>query len=910
MAPLVTTVELQLGASWVDVTSYAYVRDGISIRRGRADESFSPSPAQCRLTLNNRDGRFSPRNPTGPYYGLIGRNTPLRVSIDLGLPRMISTDASPRSFSAPDSAGLSITGDIDLRYDGSLLSWDANSVLLSKYTTAGNQRSYRMFTDTFARIVMQWSNDGTAEPFATSTVAVPRLTGRQAIRATLDVDNGAGGKTVTFYTAPTIAGPWTQLGDVVTTAGTTSVFDSTATLSVTALSGGAAYAAQVLQGIAGTARANPDFTAQISGATSFADAAGNTWTAGASAALTNRRVRFVGEVSAWPIGWDYSEQDVVASVTAAGIRRRLGQGQSPFKSPMTRALTAATGLIAYWPMEDGSDATQFGSGLVGGTAMSLDGAITPAADSESFEASGPLPTWSGGQGYGSFPASATGTYQVRFLATVPTSAITPGGAALLMSMRFAGGDVERVDLAVNSSGSLNMGVYGPVNPTTGSGFIDGTGFIGFGVLNRTLRYEMYVVQSGADVTIRIGTLDEGATSGSLYPQNVLGRTLGSLVAVTVAPVGTGVLTSLAAVTIGQVSVQNTTTGFYDLSAVLDGYAGESAADRVERLTLEEGVPSVIRGIDLGSELLGVQGTDTLLNLVDQAAYTDGGISSEEIGSAKLMMRTLRSLYNQPSISIAYTKLREFEPTEDDQAAVNDLTITRVGGATGRYELTSGALSTQNPPAGIGRYDSSEELSLATDAQVVNQASWRVHVGTVDEPRNPVVTLDLLTAAGITVAEQTALLDMIEGDAFTILDPPTFAGAPDDVTQLLAGWSETITPFTYEFAAVGIPATPYRAWQIQSAEYGRLDSTTTLTNEPLDATETGVDFTGDAWITTAGRPQDFPFDIEIGGEVMTVTANSASTNGTFTVTRSVNGVVKSHAAGAAITLARPVHLALV
>src|SRR5207244_3725346 len=36
--------------------------------------------SSCSLTLNNRLGKYSPRNPNGQYFGQLARNTPLRVS--------------------------------------------------------------------------------------------------------------------------------------------------------------------------------------------------------------------------------------------------------------------------------------------------------------------------------------------------------------------------------------------------------------------------------------------------------------------------------------------------------------------------------------------------------------------------------------------------------------------------------------------------------------------------------------------------------------------------------------------------------------------------------------------------------------------------------------------------------------
>lgn len=80
-------VELWIDGMWVDVTSYVLTRDGsgkVSITRGQRDEAAETEFSTCRFDLNNRDGRFSPRNPTSPYYGKLGRNQPLRVSVPNG----------------------------------------------------------------------------------------------------------------------------------------------------------------------------------------------------------------------------------------------------------------------------------------------------------------------------------------------------------------------------------------------------------------------------------------------------------------------------------------------------------------------------------------------------------------------------------------------------------------------------------------------------------------------------------------------------------------------------------------------------------------------------------------------------------------------------------------------------------
>src|SRR3546814_8634229 len=81
---------------------------------------------------------------------------------------------------------------------------------------------------------LRWSSDGatvTGTKDSTDQVS-PDAGGRLAVRATLDVNDGAGNNVVTFYTAPAIDGPWEQLGNPVTTAGTTSIFNSTSSLKV------------------------------------------------------------------------------------------------------------------------------------------------------------------------------------------------------------------------------------------------------------------------------------------------------------------------------------------------------------------------------------------------------------------------------------------------------------------------------------------------------------------------------------------------------------------------------------------------------------------------------------------------------------------------------------------------------
>lgn len=75
------TVELYLNSVWTAITSYVRYDPGVSVRFGVQQENSVADPSECRITVNNRDGRFTPRNTAGAYYPYLKRGTPLRVLV-------------------------------------------------------------------------------------------------------------------------------------------------------------------------------------------------------------------------------------------------------------------------------------------------------------------------------------------------------------------------------------------------------------------------------------------------------------------------------------------------------------------------------------------------------------------------------------------------------------------------------------------------------------------------------------------------------------------------------------------------------------------------------------------------------------------------------------------------------------
>lgn len=886
-SPLPTKVELQLGQTWTDITDW--VRPAPSIRHGRADEGGRADPARLTLTLDNRDGRFSSRNPTGPYYGLIGRNTPIRVSLPADSTYLAMPGGDDNSgIGCPDASALDITGDIDIRLEAELHHWWTSPATLAGKAGLSGQISWYLAVVEGGFLRLGWSPDGSNFLRATSTVKPPSV-GRHAIRATLDVNNGASGNTVTFYTSNSISGSWTQLGDPVVTAGTTSIFSGTGTLEVgdsTGLGGdgvlGRAYAFELRDGIGGAVVANPDFTAQAAGAGSFADSASspNTWTIQGRASLEDRLYRFLGEVSAWPQRWSISETDSWAEVQAAGILRRLGQGAAPLDSTMRRALTGP-GLdsppVAYWPCEDAAGSTRIASGLPGGQPITINIELPGFAADSSFECSRPITTVQNSSWYGAVsPYTPSLEAQMRFLMHVDAVAANNQRIA---TMYCSGGSISAFRLFYGTGGTLNIASYdanGALIAETGHATIAG------GVDGRRCRISVEATQDGDDVDFGVVKLDVGASSGGSSAATATGHTFGQIAGIGI-NAGGGLASGANKVGIGHISVHRIKSSIFDLAAELTAYAGEAAGERVVRLCDEEGIGCQIIGSPGSTELMGAQLPATLVTLLAECADVDGGMLCEPRDMLGIGYRTRVSLYSQTQrLEIdhdAYELSASLEPTEDDQSARNDVTVSRPGGSSGRAALESGPMSVQVPPDGIGRYDESVTLNAQSDDRLPDLASWRVHLGTVDEARFPVVELSRGHRPILeNPALDTALLAFQLGDRLTITNPP--AGLPpDDISQIVQGYTETLGQWRHTLQLNCTPESPWRVASTDDDTLGRFDTDgSQLAGDVSDsATSITVAVTdGPLWTIDSA---EMPFDVVVGGEVMTVT-EVAGADGSF------------------------------
>lgn len=902
--------EIFVNGAWTDITTFVYYRDQVSITRGRGDESGQVEPAKCNLTLDNRDGRFSPRNPNGTYFGQLVKNTQLRHSVTLGQTRLLcpTLGSTTQGVTAPDSVALSITGDIDLRAEYTQASWRAPSGnILGKWNSVGNQRSYDMFVSNTGYIFIAWSADGTTVLIKGSTVPLPYpVVGKKAIRATLDVNNGAAGNTCTFYYSSdgTLSGTWIQLGDPVVTAGVTSIFNSTAVAQVGGngvdLSRGPCEVqkAEIRNGIGGTVVASPDFTAQTSGVSSFADAQGNTWTVTTGAEITARRTRFTGEVPEWPVRWDISGTDVYSPISAAGIMRRLGQGASPINSTYRRGYTRkATPPVAYWPMEDGPDSLAFYS-AVNGPSMKWSVKKPDFGQNSDFPGSDVLPNANGAVLTGAVKGyTSTGSIQTRFLIKVPDSGTVNG--AIIARVKCTG-TAPRWDLVYSTGGVLSLNAYDGtdslISTVMGPTIFDLDGFANL--------ISIELKQNGTAVDWTVSGLIVGQSSGGFVSGSLASRSVGRATTIYLNPSA-----NMLDVAIGHVTVESAITSLFDMSSQLNAWLGETAGARFERICTEEGIPFQRIGEIENTERMGYQKIKSALELLRECAASDDGALYELRDNYGLALRPGKSNAAQaPTVTLDYSLghlNNELSPTDDDQNLANDFTVTRDGAGSERVTLDTGKLSTAAPPAGVGRYDNSATLSLAYDDIVEDRASWEVHKGTIDEIRYPVIST-LFENARIAASPTLTLglLNLDLGSRLNITNPPPWL-PPETIDQLVLGYSETMHQFHWELT---VNCQPETVWQLGIANDPRGVSRWATTSTIAAATNVATSLTVTTvlpfppWATSG----IFPFDIMLstGERVRVNSITGAASPQTFGVTRSINGIVKAIPASTTLTFFEP------
>lgn len=930
--PLGIKVQLNLqGLGWTDIVrdvTNGYrllMEDGISITRGHTAEAQRTTGSTMDFALLDPNGVFNNANPRSPYFGILPRNMPIRCYVQRPVVALTTPLNGGGYFGTASTAGMNAAGDLDVTIDVELtrMREDPGRLLAAKSGGSTNLSwAIRIRPDGFVSYLYTTSGSGYAEIL--STAQVPN-TGRFALRVFHDVVNGAN-NSVTFQTASTFAGSFTTLGSVRFFAGNVTLFPSTAALEICSGNGGGSIFStySTLVGrcyyfkylVNGAQVALVDFTGRAVGTTAYTDPNGNNWTLSSASStpltgeVTNADYRFHGEVSSLPQTWDNTGKVVKVSLEAAGVIRRLEANATPLRSPIYKNFINLS-PTGYWPLEDSNGALQAGSAVAGSPNAYLSD-ITFASDSTLAGSNGCMvlgstgPVFSG-TAKNSISNSTTQCSLVVFFKfpSIPLSNVT------LFSLSVAGGAAARVDWVVETT-SYRVNVYDSAGTLLlTNAFLYGAGAQPTNWIGLNLRLQPV----GANTGMTFDWYQVGSNPANYYNSGVTtypgvpGR-FSKVLIQGIAALG-GV--RIAHIFLTQLDFPFVIASFFSYSS---GYAGELAGNRWVRVLTDAGVSGRVLGLATDTEPMGAQPVDTIMNILYECADVDGGEIIEPRNRLGLDYRTRESMLNQYGLGLSYgygLPVKQLSgtlaPVPDDLGVANDITLSRRNGASAQVTLDSGPMSTLDPTlGGIGRVQSAPEINNATDDRLLALAQYMLGLGTWPEARYPTMQVQMHRISAFTFYDSSFTLAVSTdvGDIFSITDLPPFL-PPEALVLIARGQNETLTQFTWDITFNATPGQPYSVNALSSiaSEMKRADSSNTVLNAAITSTATSAAFkttTGALCVTTAANPTEFPFDLMLAGERVTVTAITGTTSPqTATLTRSVNGIVKAQLINTVVAL---------
>lgn len=614
----------------------------------------------------------------------------------------------------------------------------------------------------------------------------------------------------------------------------------------------------------------------------------------------------VGEASRWEP--DTTEDHTVSPVRgrswvtmdAEGLLRRIGRWDDLLDSPLKRQIESYSTLTGYWPLEGGNtDTTVLAevSGVQGAQPGSFQGNVTMAGDGGPGGSADVIELGSGATVGGTFRRHHTSGFQLVFhykLPAVPSSA----SYANLMQFKLSNGNV--IEWQVNSTSYRIL-----VTESDGTSLVSNAVLFGAGVSPANwIRYRIKVTVSSGTVSVEPAWYQQdGITYGtsSTYSSSFTGAPL-TWASSANAWTENGALAHVFGITDTSFDLIN----YYDAIRAFDGYLGETAGDRFLRLLGEQGLAGALLGAAGVTVPMGRQRPETLAKLLEQCVVTDGGLMFDDATAVAVVMRTRVHIQESGSV-LTLTKgvnvAKPLRPVTDDDGVYNDITVKNYNDASARYVLEAGRKSIQEPPNGVGRYLNTVDVCQQSDELLPDRAVWEVAKATVDRRRYKKITVDLLAHPALTAT----LAGMDPGDTIKL------EGATPETLWLHVinfEWKIEDTP-----VRVTLTCRPAEAWlfgvydAVQAHEVARYDATFSTTRSTATTTATTLlvhnPVLDDCW-----GDDDAPYDLMVAGERMTCTAVTApSLSGgmyrqDLTVTRSVNGVVKTHAADETVELADP------
>lgn len=801
--------------TWTDVTDFVEAAQGIEITRGRQDEFGVVQPSRLTLTLDNKDGRFTPENTAGAYYPNVKKGRPIRVTVaDFIVATNLVT--TPKNTTPATNFPANWAVQANQAITGHPLGFTVGATTAP---TAG-------FVGVTNEITALYDVDGLAASATKRHVGLWVRSVRDANAALYMNPDYAG----TVKSTSMTAGVWTW----VTTAAAGSGYP---VLSVTVAVGNTNATDQVaIAGVVATTSA-PAVASYFDGDTAANGPTLHRWTGAANASTSQRygaaSTRFVGFVDEWPVEWPDEQTSYAWSrVTAASRTARMGTAaelRSIVEEEVLYEPSATNFARLYFPLGEPQGATRAGNKsrfrqepavvtqLGAGGTLDFGTGTGPSTDGLS------APTFTRVD-------ESNGKYLLCPLNPNDIGASTVVGLEAFVTATAA--NQVAVALGVKGGGHLSIGVNATGNvfsriADTDSTFqqVTSAATVSDGSTHHiAARYSWNSGTSQLTQTLIVdGVSLSGAafawpsSSGNAFPPydvfTIGGQTPSAL---SLGPYN-GVIAHAA------VLIDPTTP---DLDrhrlAGTTGFAGERSDQRIARLARLAGIPTAEVSVETGLST-SIAHTDTTgktpLALMREVEATEQGLLFDgRDGVLSFHARSHR--YGAPTAFTLDVAAQELEaglsPKLDDQKLINDVTASRAGGLTTR--VTDSASTNE-----YGFYRQSPQLLTTSDNEVQALADWLVNRYANPRVTIPDVQVDLLNTAA---AKVPTLLTADLGTRFTITGLPATAPAPS-VDLFIEGTTERIGATGYTIGFNTSPAALSNVWQLDSATYSQLGTSTVL-----------------------------------------------------------------------------------
>lgn len=764
-----TTAPSSTTPAWEDVTTYVQHEAGIGIERGRSEELSDVQPSQCKILLENSDGRFTPAKTDGAYYPNVKKGRRIRAlattfpntSFETDTTGWSGTQATLARVTTPVRSGsgaLQLTATAASPYSadtptgtsGQPVVAGAAYVLCGWFRTAVTSRSCSMRVDWYTDAGALISGESTATVASSTSaytaaearVVAPATAAYAAIRAI--IGNGAIGELHYVDFAMLATARFSGYVDdwSVTWPG---VVPSFATCAVSAssrmakLGRGSELRSIVEEEILLDEPVAHYPLSEASGAVSAADVTGDS-----NGTLTRR------------------------TIGAGGGTLAFGSEGGPETDTLTAlSVTNSAGAGRYLrgPLEGFTDPRNFTLAVFHSTSASNDSGIMCAVMQDGFVEA------VGGNNDGFIVLSTTGA-NPDLTGGWSLSDALAGSITIFQDVVEGVSDGELHHCALTGDGTtLRMFYDGAVQTDT----------------------DPIPAGTWTPATLSIAGVDYGAT------------------------VGEGVF---AHVVLFDSKLDDARIAAH-AEAGLTGFAGETCAERLTRYATYARIPASETSFETGElpDLAHIDTTGkTALACMREVEQAEGGVLFDAADGV-LTFHARSHRYAQASaFTVPAAKVvTPLAPVLDDQFLVNDMTAT---GSAGVVARVTDAGSIEDYDA----YKQTMELATSNADEPFQAASWRVGRYADPSVRVPSIEVHLNKAdANLTAA----MLGAEIGTRFTVTGLSAANAPATSMDLIVEGVSERIDAMEHRITLRTSPAELFDVWILEDATYGVLDSTTRL-----------------------------------------------------------------------------------